>query len=121
MSKKVKKGTETTISCVITGLSDATATVTWRTSTGDKVSGAEFLPNSGDQEEGKQTATLKVGGSLVTSDQAYTCTIESGSYSASGSSDTVVNLDIYGEITDYTIEVLNIQDRILHHKAISYS
>ena len=58
------------------------------------------MPNEGSQEEGKQTATLKVDGSDVLEDTAYTCTIESGTYSASGSSDTVVNLDVYGEITN---------------------
>ena len=104
VSKEVTKSSETTISCVITGLGDATATVSWRTKTGDAVTGENFTPVPGTQAGGKQTSTLLVKESQVSVDTAYTCTVTSGKYTASGASDTVVNLDVYGRI----------QFRILH-------
>ena len=104
VSKEVIKVSETTISCVITGLSDATASVSWRTSTGAAVSGDNFIPTVGTQADGKQTSTLLVNGPQVSVDTAYTCRITSGTLSDSGSSDTTVNLHVYGRI----------KDRILH-------
>ena len=97
----MKNGTETTISCVITGLSDATATVSWRTSTGETVTGENFSHAVGTVVGGKQTSTLLVRGPQVFVDTAYTCTVTSGTLSASGSSDTIVNLDVYGKIQDH--------------------
>ena len=55
MNKEVKQGSTTTISCVITGITDI-ATVTWRTSTGE-VSGDEFTATQGSHSEGTQTST----------------------------------------------------------------
>ena len=104
MSKEVKKGSETTISCVITGLSAVTATVSWRTSTGAAVTGGNFTAAVGKSSGGNQTSTLLVKGPQVSVDTAYTCTVTSGKYTDSGASDTIVNLDVYGRI----------QCRILH-------
>ena len=59
MNKEVKQGSTTTISCVITGITD-TATVTWRTSTGE-VSGDEFTATQGSHSEGTQTFLLWTG------------------------------------------------------------
>ena len=98
VSKEVKKGSESTISCVITGLSEATATVSWRSSTGDAVTGDNFTPAVGTQAGGKQTSTLLVKGPQISIDTAYTCTVSSGTLIASESSDTIVNLDVYGKI-----------------------
>ena len=88
----MEKGSTTTISCVITGITD-TATVTWRTSTGE-VSGDEFTVTQGSHSEGKQTSTLAVDGTQVNVDTAYTCRVTSGQYPASGHFDTTVNLVI---------------------------
>ena len=96
-SKEVKTGSETTISCVITGLA-ATATVSWRTSTGSAVTGADFTPTEGTESGGAQTSTLLVKTGSVSSDTAYTCTVTSGALPNSGSSDTAVMLDVYGEV-----------------------
>ena len=104
VSREVLKATEETISCVISGLSDATATVSWITKTGDEVTGENFTPAQGTQAGGTQTSTLLVKGPAVSIDTPYTCRVTSGSITASASSDTVVNLDVYGKI----------QDRVLH-------
>ena len=94
VSKEVKKGSTTTISCVITGITD-TATVTWRTSTGE-VSGIGFTATQGSHSGGTQTSTLAVKGTQVNVDTAYTCRVTSGSLPESGHFDTTVILDIFG-------------------------
>ena len=96
-SREVKTATETTISCVITGL-DATATVAWVASSGSAVTGADFTPTEGTESGGTQTSTLLVKTGSVSSDTAYTCRVTSGAYTDSAASDTTVNLNVYGEI-----------------------
>ena len=90
----MKKGSDTTISCVITGLTE-TATVTWRTST-EPVPAERFTPMQGSHSGGAQTSTLTVDGTLVNGDTAYTCRVTSGSLSDSSQYDTTVNLNVYG-------------------------
>ena len=94
INKEVKKGSDTTISCVITGLTE-TATVTWRTSI-EPVSAEKVTPVQGSHSEGTQTSTLAVYGTLVNEDTAYTCRVTSGSLPDSSHSDITVNLNVYG-------------------------
>ena len=96
-SQEVKSGTETTISCAITGLTgSAVATVVWQDSTGAAVTGANFAPTPGTQSSGDQTATLLVKAGEVTADKVYSCQVTSGTYTDSAASATAVNLDVYG-------------------------
>ena len=90
----MKKGSDTTISCAITGLTE-TATVTWRTSTGP-VPAEKFTSIQGNHSGGAQTSTLAVDGTLVNEDTAYTCRVTSGFLPDSSHSDTTVNLNVYG-------------------------
>ena len=90
----MKKGSDSTISCVITGLNE-TATVAWRTSTGP-VPAEKFAPVQGSHSGGTQTSALAVDGTLVNEDTAYTCRVTSGSLPDSIHSDTTVNLNVYG-------------------------
>ena len=94
MNKEAKKGSDTTISCVITGLAE-TATVTWRTSTGP-VPAEKFSPVQGSHTAGTQTSSLAVDGTLANDDTAYTCRVTSGSFPGSNSFDITVNLNVYG-------------------------
>ena len=99
VSKEVKKGSDTTISCVITGIT-AKASVIWLNSAGT-VSGANFTALQGSYlNNGTQTSTLEVKGIQVTADTAYTCRVTSGPLPDSGYSDTTVELNVYGEIHD---------------------
>ncbi|KAL5247396.1 hypothetical protein ACHWQZ_G019314 [Mnemiopsis leidyi] len=91
--KEVKQGSTTTISCVITGIT-YTATVSWRTSTGE-VSGDKFTAVQGSHSDGTQTSTLAVDGTQVNVDTVYTCRVTSGSLPDSGSFDTTVNLNVF--------------------------
>jgi hypothetical protein len=93
VSKEVKTGTNTTISCVVTGLT-AEATLSWLTSSGE-VSGENFTSSQGKYSNGKQTSTLAVKGTQVNSDTAYTCRVTSGS-TPTFESDTIVDLNVYG-------------------------
>ena len=96
MNKEVKQGSTTTISCVITGITE-TATVSWRTSAGDQVPADGFTPVQGSHSDGTQTSTLAVDGSKVDVDTAYTCRVTSGSLPESGHFDTTVNLNVFGK------------------------
>ena len=102
VNKEVKKGSDTTISCVITGIA-AKATVSWHTSSGE-VSGNNFTPVEGTYSNGKQTSTLTVKGTQVTADTAYTCRVTSGSLPDSGYSETTVNLNVYGKFNDQKVD-----------------
>ena len=102
MSKEVIKGTDTIISCFITGLK-IQANVTWLDSTNEAVSGPQFSSKEGFLENKQQIAQLKVAGSEVYADKSYTCRVTKtfNINDESESSDTVVDLYVYGEITDY--------------------
>ena len=95
VNKEVKQGSTTTISCVITGITD-TATVSWRTSTGE-VSGDKFTAVQGSHSDGTQTSTLAVDGTQVNIDTAYTCRVTSGSLPGSGHFEATVNLNVFGK------------------------
>ena len=119
VNKEVKKGTKTTISCVITGLS-ATAAVAWRTKSGpvpeDKFTSVQGSASEEKQSSGEkgdpaqssnslvtQTSTLTVDGTEVTDDTAYTCRVTSGALPESGYSDTTVSLNTYGGLSFYEL------------------
>ena len=93
MEKEVKKGSTTTISCVITGITE-TVTVVWRTAT-EPVSGSKFKSSQGTHSGGTQTTTLTVDSTEVIEDKAYTCRITSGSFPDSNHFDNTVNLNVY--------------------------
>ena len=105
MNKEVKKGSDTTISCIITGITE-TATVTWRTAAGP-VPAEKFTPVQGSHSGGKQTSTLAVEGTLVNEDTAYTCRVTSGSLPDSNHSDTSVNITIYGKLISKKLPFCN--------------
>ena len=94
IEKEVMKGSTTTISCVITGITE-TVTVAWRTAT-ETVTGDKFNSVQGSHSDGTQTSTLTVDSTEVTEDKAYTCRVTSGSLPDSGHFDNTVNLNVFG-------------------------
>ena len=90
----MKKGSKTTISCVITSITE-TVNVAWRTATGP-VSESKFTAVQGSHSDGTQTSTLTVDSTEVTVDKAYTCGVSSGSLPDSGNFDNTVNLNVFG-------------------------
>ena len=101
VEKEVKKGSTTTISCVVTGITE-TVTVSWRTATAP-VSGSKFDSVQGSHSDGTQTSTLTVDSTEVTEDKAYTCRVTSGSLPDSGHFDNTVNLNVFGAYTELKI------------------
>ena len=91
VSKEVKTGTETTLSCVITGLT-VQATITWHDSTGE-----ELTSTPGNISNDEQITTLVVSSAAVTSDAVYTCRVTSGEYPDSDPQDTEVQLNVYSK------------------------
>ena len=94
---EVRKGSTTTISCVITGITE-TVTVSWRTAT-EPVSGSKITSLQGSHSGGTQTSTLTVDSTDVTEDKVYTCRVTSGSFPDSGYFDNTVNLNVFGMYT----------------------
>ena len=97
IEKEVKKGSATTISCVVTGIEE-TVTVAWRTAT-EPVSGSKFTSVQGSHSGGTQISTLTVDSTEVTEDKAYTCRVTSGSFPDSSHFDSTVNLNVFGIYT----------------------
>ena len=101
MEREVKKGSATTISCLITGITE-TITVSWQTAAGP-VTGEKFKFDQGSHSDGTQTSTLTVDSTEVTEDKAYTCRVTSGSLPDSGHFDNTVNLNVFGKYTSLRI------------------
>jgi hypothetical protein len=91
----VKSGTDTIISCIITGLTQA-ATVSWYDSTGLQLTSTTTTTRNHNHNE-EQITTLEVASDAVTSDAVYTCEVTSGEYPDSDPQDTEVNLNVYSK------------------------
>ena len=94
ISKEVKVGTETVISCKITGIGEGMS-IAWSGFT----AGPNFVPNPGsyDSSSNSQTGTLTVKSGAVKSDTTYTCTISSTVNTASAAKTINVDLNVYGK------------------------
>ena len=94
----MKSGTAATISCVISGITKKVG-VEWLESITTQLSHADYVTSSGtlDNNDSTQTSTLEIGGNLVTADKTFICRVRSFEYSDSPSSDTMVQLRVYGK------------------------
>ena len=94
VGKENLRGTETTISCTVTDLSEQMS-ITWTGFT----AGNNFVPSEGvyDSETNSQTGTLTVKSGAVTEDSTYTCTITSISNTESADKSVEVLLNVYGK------------------------
>ena len=84
-------GTTFTISCVITGLSEAATTVVWEKDSTEISSGGGFTPDVGSDSyaSGTQTTTLSVDGSDTTrADMLFACKV------TDPADDTVVTAEV---------------------------
>ena len=92
--KDALEGTESVLSCKITGLS-AKATVSW--TTGGQTQGET---TDGELNEGTQISTLTV--TNPQEDTEYTCVVTSGEYSSSETSETTLSLNVYGKYLGFS-------------------
>ena len=99
--KDALEGTESVLSCKITGLS-AKATVSW--TKGDQTQGGT---TEGELNDGTQISTLTV--TNPQEDTEYTCVVTSGEYSSSEPSETPLSLNVYGKflLFSQTMKVVN--------------
>ena len=103
---------------MITGASELMS-VEWLTSDGTSIGSAtdNYVPSAGAIEsDNVQKATLVVRKLAVDHDKIYTCSVTSGRYPTSQSSDKTVQLNVYGRfiITQrVSINGLNIINRII--------
>ena len=103
---------------MITGASELMS-VEWLSSDGTSIDSAtdNYVPSAGAIESDNiQKATLVVRKLAVDHDKIYTCSVTSGRYPTSQSSDKTVQLNVYGRfiITQrVSINGLNIIDRII--------
>ena len=99
--KDALEGTESVLSCKITGMSDK-ATVSW--TKGDQTQGGT---TEGELNDGTQISTLTV--TNPQEDTEYTCVVTSGEYSSSEPSETPLSLNVYGKILIFsqTMQVVN--------------
>ena len=87
--KDAIEGTESVLSCTITGLSTK-ATVIW--TKGDQT---QEGTTEGELNDGTQISTLTV--TNPQEDTEYTCVVTSGEYSSSEPSETTLSLNVYGK------------------------
>ena len=87
--KDALEGTESVLSCKITGLS-AKATVSWT-----KVGKTQEGTTEEELDHGTQISTLTV--TNPQEDTEYTCVVTSGEYSPSEPSKTSLSLNVYGK------------------------
>ena len=85
-------GTETILSCEITGTTGVNS-ITWTHPNGNVISSdGTYTTNDGSLANDAQTATLTIAGSAVTSDTTFTCIVDANE----GQTTATVQLKVYG-------------------------
>ena len=104
-NKEVLFGTETVLSCVVTGLLAQLDTVTWEDGTAKSITNSmtdyEVDEGSYDAEKRTQTTTLTVKDGVNTRDSVYKCVLTRGEKTRK----TAVNLKIFSKLLSYTYSV----------------
>lgn len=85
------KNVATILSCVISDITHSVTVEWWLNATHTVTSGAD--PGTRD-DYGTQTATLTIPAEDVTNDAQYTCSVTSGQFPGSPTSETTVSLTI---------------------------
>jgi hypothetical protein len=101
-SKEVHAGTETTISCVITGITKPLDSVIWKKDgidVTDFPEGHHIVYNGRQAFSNSQTTTLSVKAEAVNADSKYTCEIKSNEWLVTSLQTTLV-LNVFGNHSD---------------------
>ena len=96
--KESKAGTEATISCIISGISQKLNNVAWKKDGTDvtSLSADNYVVSPGTYDSNSQTTTLTVKAAANTADSTYTCVITSDEWLVSNRETDVV-LDVFGK------------------------
>lgn len=82
MSKEVESGTDATISCVITGITQQLDIVVWTKgeTNVNTLSETDYIVSDGEYGSNSQTTTLTVKAAANTADSSYTCVVTSNEW-----------------------------------------
>ena len=92
-NKEVETGTETTLSCIVTGITQQLDAVVWKKDGTDVTTLSEdnsYVVSAGTYGSNSQTTTLTVEAAVNTADSTYTCVITSNEHQATNKETTVV-------------------------------
>ena len=97
-NKEIETGTETTISCIVTGITRKLDAVVWKKDGTDvaSLSGINYVVSAGTYSFNSQTTTLNVKAAVNSADSTYTCAITSNEHQQTDKETTVV-LNVYCE------------------------
>ena len=96
----MERGTDTTISCIVTGISRQLDTVKWTKDGTDVTTLTEdnsYVVSAGTYSSNSQTTTLTVKAGVNTADSTYTCVITSNEWELTNKQ-TIVTLNVFSKI-----------------------
>ena len=98
INKEVERGTDSTISCLVTGITKQLDGVVWTKDGTDvtTLSGSNYIVSPGTYGSNSQTTTLTVKAAANTADSTYTCAIDSDEWLQTNK-ETTVNLEVFCE------------------------
>ena len=98
INKEVETGTETSISCVITGITTELDNVVWTKDGTDvtTLSADNYVVSPGTYDSNSQTTTLTVKAAANTADSIYTCVITSDEWQQTNKQTNVI-LNVFGK------------------------
>ena len=97
-NKEVERGTDATISCIVTGISRQLDTVVWTKGGADVTTLTEdnsYVVSAGTYGSNSQTTTLTVKAAVNTADSTFTCSITASEWDSTETRD--VTLNVFGE------------------------
>ena len=97
-NKEVESGSDATISCVITGITQKLDAVIWTKDGTDvtTLSADNYVVSPGTYDSNSQTTTLTVKAAANTADSTYTCVITSDEWLQT-QKETTVNLEVFSK------------------------
>ena len=100
----MESGTDATVSCVISGITQQLDAVVWRKSGTDvtTLSGSNYVVSAGTYGSNSQTTTLTVKAAANTADSTYTCLITSNEWLVTNRQTNVL-LDVFGTYFPCTV------------------
>ena len=105
-NKEVKSGTDATVSCVVSGITQRLETVVWKKDGTDvtTLSGSNYVVSPGTYDSNSQTTTLTVKAAANAADSTYTCVITSDEWRVSNKETNVI-LNVFGKNIIFTTSI----------------
>ena len=86
VSKEVPSGEDVMLSCLVSGISQAVDSITWKKNGLDvtTISSTNYLVGDGSFSDNSQTTTLEIKGAANTEDVTFTCDVDSNEWGYAG-------------------------------------